>query len=49
MGMAYTQALTGMSIKQIRGDNTPDTAATEASIEDLAEEVVTNEEQELQS
>jgi hypothetical protein len=49
MGMAYTQALTGMSIKQIIGDNTPDTAATEASIEDLAEEVVTNEEQELQS
>ena len=49
MGMAYTQALTGMSIKQLKGDNTPDTAATKASIEDLAEEVVTEEEQGLQS
>ena len=49
MGMAYTQALTGMSMKQMRDDNTPDTAATKASIEDLAEEVVTEEEQRLQS
>ena len=49
MGMAYTQALTGMSIKQMRGDNTPDAAATKASMEDLAEEVVTEEEQGLQS
>ena len=49
MGMAYTQALTGMSIKQLKGDNTPDTAATKAPIEDLAEEVVTKEEQGLQS
>ena len=49
MGMAYTQALTGMSMKQLKGDNTPDTAATKAPIEDLAEEVVTKEEQGLQS
>ena len=49
MGMAYTQALTGMSMKQMRDDNTPDTAATKASIEDLAEEVVTEEEQRLRS
>ena len=49
MGMAYTQALTGMSIKRIRGEDIPDTAATKASIEDLAEEVVTEEEQGLQS
>jgi hypothetical protein len=38
-----------MSIKQMRGDNTPDAAATEAPIEDLAEEVVTEEEQGLHS
>jgi len=49
LGMAYTQALTSMSIKQMRGDNTPDAAATEAPIEDLAEEVVTEEEQGSQS
>jgi hypothetical protein len=49
LGMAYTQALTGMSIKRIRGEDIPDTAATKASIEDLAEEVVTEEEQGSQS
>ena len=49
MGMAYTQALTGMSIKRMRGEDIPDTAATKASIEDLAEEVVTEEEQGLQN
>ena len=49
LGMAYTQALTGMSIKRIRGEDIPDTAATNDSIEDLAEEVVTEEEQGLQS
>jgi len=49
MGMAYTQALTGMSIKQMRGDNKPDTTATKDSIEDLAEKVVTEEEQGLHS
>ena len=45
LGMAYTQALTSMSIKQMRGDNTPAAAATNDSIDDLAEQVVTEEEQ----
>jgi hypothetical protein len=34
-----------MSIKQMRGDNTPAAAATNDSIDDLAEQVVTEEEQ----